>query len=42
MKVEVKIIDFKGQIKWIVSSKLIFVDPLYLEELVNNLAKDLI
>ena len=30
---KIKVVNFSGHIKWLVTSQTIFVDPLYLNEL---------
>ncbi len=32
---KIKVINFHGAVKWLVTNQLIFVDPLYLNELYN-------
>jgi len=34
---KIKVVNFHGAIKWLVTNQLIFVDPLYLNELSSRI-----
>ncbi|ADG81536.1 hypothetical protein TherJR_0666 [Thermincola potens JR] len=34
---KIRIVNFQGYIKWLVTTEVIFVDPLYLDELLEKI-----
>ncbi|MBU7007279.1 hypothetical protein [Phosphitispora fastidiosa] len=34
---KIKVVNFHGAVKWLVTNQLIFVDPLYLNELYSRM-----